>query len=47
MVLINGKPLPHGVSMKDWMRLHMSYDFYTWKNLLRGARGNYHYWSGV
>lgn len=36
--LINGKPLPEGVTMEDWIRLHNSADFYYWLNAIRGCQ---------
>lgn len=35
--LVNGKPLPEGVTMEDWMRLHYSPGFYYWLNHVRGC----------
>jgi hypothetical protein len=35
--LVNGKPLPDGVTMNDWMRLHMSPGFYDWLNAIHGC----------
>ena len=36
--LVNGKPLPEGVTMSDWMRLHSSPGFYHWLNAVRGCQ---------
>ncbi len=44
-MILNGKHVD--CSMKDFMRLHFAWDFYTWKNTLRGARAPWHHWSGV
>lgn len=35
--LINGRPLPAGVTMSDWMRLHASPGFYDWLNTIHGC----------
>ena len=35
--LINGRPLPEGVTMQDWMRLTQASGFYGWKNAVRGC----------
>ena len=45
MITLNGRQVD--CSMEDFMRLHFAWDFYIWLNLLRGARGNLHHWSGV
>lgn len=34
---VNGRPLPPGVTMSDWMQLHMSPGFYDWLNAVRGC----------
>jgi hypothetical protein len=36
--LVNGKPLPPGVTMEDWMRLHFAPGFYHWLNAVRGCQ---------
>jgi hypothetical protein len=35
--LVNGRPLPDGVTLDDWMRLHFAHGFYGWLNALRGC----------
>lgn len=36
--LVNGKPLPEGVTMEDWMRLHHAAGFYHWLNAIHGCQ---------
>lgn len=52
--IVNGKPLPDGVTLNDWMRLHMSPGFYNWLNAIHGCdrSGSWrldrnHGWCGV
>lgn len=35
------------ITLDEFMHRISMPDFYGWLNLLRGARGRYHYWSGV
>lgn len=35
--MVNGRPLPPGVTMQDWMRLHSSPGFYDWLNSVHGC----------
>lgn len=44
MPTVNGKPLPAGVSMQDWMRLHFSPGFYDWLNAIHGCPKPPHPW---
>lgn len=48
--LVNGKSLPEGVTMQDWIRLHYSPDFYNWLNGIRHCHHRLdraHGWCGV
>jgi hypothetical protein len=54
MPTVNGKPLPEGVTLDDWMRLHMSPGFYHWLNAVRGCQTGVYWrltekvgWCGV
>jgi hypothetical protein len=35
--IINGKPLPPGVTLNDWMRITGAPGFYSWLNAIRGC----------
>lgn len=35
--LVNGRPLPPGVTMSDWIHLTQAPGFYSWLNAVRGC----------
>lgn len=52
--LIDGKQLPPGVTMDDWMRLHFAPGFYHWLNAVHGCQTGVYWrltdkvgWCGV
>lgn len=52
--MVNGKLLPLGCSMNDWMRLHMAPGFYHWLNAIHGCQTGVYWrltenvgWCGV